>query len=98
MKVSAVLIFYCLTLPSNDSESKLNYYFSNYLATASETVSPPIMGYTPPSSSILETILTGNRVISGMYSILNLSLIFDSSKSSHYRPSTVFLSEKFIEE
>ncbi|XP_055315635.1 uncharacterized protein LOC129575717 isoform X3 [Sitodiplosis mosellana] len=36
-----------------------------YEATASETVSSPIMGYTPPSSSILETILTGNRVISG---------------------------------
>lgn len=36
-----------------------------YEATASETVSPPIMGYTPPSSSILETILTGNRVVSG---------------------------------
>lgn len=34
-------------------------------ATAPETVSPPIMGYTPPSSSILETILTGNRVVSG---------------------------------
>lgn len=34
-----------------------------------ETSSPPVtnasfMGYTPPSSSILETILTGNRVIS----------------------------------
>lgn len=34
-----------------------------------ETISPPsntaaFMGYTPPSSSILETILTGNRVIS----------------------------------
>lgn len=25
------------------------------------------MGYTPPSSSILETILTGNRVVSGSY-------------------------------
>lgn len=36
-------------------------------ATAPETVSPPIMGYTPPSSSILETILTGNRVVSGTY-------------------------------
>lgn len=45
-------------------------FFVCHLATASETVSPPIMGYTPPSSSILETILTGNRVISGKYSSL----------------------------
>lgn len=51
------------------------------LATAPETVSPPIMGYTPPSSSILETILTGNRVVSGkkitpphnIISVLNLN-------------------------
>lgn len=52
----------------NRKSSTIFFLFTFFgTATAPETVSPPIMGYTPPSSSILETILTGNRVVSGMY-------------------------------